>query len=129
MERIFKIDFFELAFLAEACIPPVPIARSMFWNRLIDEYHEQMSEDERARLFEWIQRNPRFNMNNPDCYVFAKRFDPDNQYAIHAYKDKKRALYNCFKVGDRFYIKTNTSIKPEYITKFVKIQYKKLNEI
>ena len=27
----FEIDFFELAILAEACIPPRPIARAMFW--------------------------------------------------------------------------------------------------
>jgi len=34
----FQIDFFELAFLAEACIPPRPIARMMFWQHLTDYY-------------------------------------------------------------------------------------------
>ena len=53
----FSIDFFELSFLAEACIPQRPIARSMFWNNLTDVYWEQMSEQERASLFAWMNRN------------------------------------------------------------------------
>ena len=42
----FKIDFFELAFLAEACIPPVPIARAMFFADLSDKYYHQMTQEE-----------------------------------------------------------------------------------
>jgi len=42
---MFKIDFFELAFLAEACIPERPIARAMFWHSLTDKYWEQMTPD------------------------------------------------------------------------------------
>jgi len=31
----FEIEFDELCFLTEACIPPVPIARAMFWEDMI----------------------------------------------------------------------------------------------
>ena len=41
----FTIDFFELAFFAEACIPPSPIARAMFWQNLTKRYWSQMTED------------------------------------------------------------------------------------
>ena len=53
----FNIDFFELSFLAEACIPPRPIARTYFWQNLSKVYWYQMTENERERLFEWINRN------------------------------------------------------------------------
>ena len=36
----FQIDFFELAFLAEACIPPVPIARASFFADLSDTFNQ-----------------------------------------------------------------------------------------
>ena len=50
----FKIDFFELMFLAEVCIPQVPIARAMFFENMSDTYYHQMSPDERIKAFEWI---------------------------------------------------------------------------
>lgn len=53
----FKIDFFELLFLAEACIPPSPIARATFWQNLTNVYYEQMTDNERSRLFSFMNRN------------------------------------------------------------------------
>ena len=44
MENKFNIDFFELCFLAEACIPPRPIARAMFWDTLINEHYYNLTE-------------------------------------------------------------------------------------
>lgn len=72
----FKIDFFELAFLAEACIPPVPIARQTFWDRLIDEIYDQLNQNQRDRLFEWITKNERFDLKNKDCERFCYKFSP-----------------------------------------------------
>lgn len=54
------IDLFELAFLSEACIPPRPIARASFWDRLINEIYNQLSANERERLFDWITKNDLF---------------------------------------------------------------------
>jgi hypothetical protein len=52
----FTIDFFELAFLVEACIPPRPIARSMFFDDVSDIHYHKMTKEERQRLFDWIIR-------------------------------------------------------------------------
>jgi hypothetical protein len=41
----FTIDFFELAVLAEACMPPNPIARTMFWQHLTDVYWEDVKKE------------------------------------------------------------------------------------
>ena len=35
----FDITFEEFAILASVCIPPRPIARTMFWYNVIDKYY------------------------------------------------------------------------------------------
>ena len=116
----FEIDFFELAFLAEACIPQVPIARAMFWQHLTDVYWEQMTRDERNRLFEWMNRNEYYKESltkHEDTKVFHARFDPDNQYLVHT----DNGLYLTYLLRDNYYIKRNTWISKEGITKVEKL--------
>jgi hypothetical protein len=122
MEK-FSIDFFELAFLAEACIPPRPIARSMFWDRLINEIYDELSKDERIRLFEWIPRNPCFNLENEDCQLFFARFNPENQYEVTYIYEGEKKVIECFMLNERYYTTKNISIYEKYITKVEKIQY------
>ena len=120
----FTIDFFELAFLAEACIPPNPIARTMFWQHLTDEYWEQMSDEERDRLFEWLNKNDRYKRsleNEEETQIFHARFDPDNQYMVYTTMDGKDDVNRAFKYKDLYYIKRNSWITPEFITKVEKI--------
>lgn len=118
----FTIDFFELSFLAEACIPPVPIARGTFWQDLINKHFYVMTPNERARLYTWItERNLRFNLENEDCKMFALRFNPDNQYMITTkYKDKVEA-HEAFKVGERYHVSTSSWIEEKYINNVQKI--------
>jgi len=81
----FTIDFFELAILAEACIPPRPIARAMFWQSLTDKYWYQLTEGERIHLFEWLQKSWMYEESlekEEDTQEFHARFNPDNQYMI-----------------------------------------------
>ena len=59
----FNIDFFEFSFLVEACIPPRPIARAMFWDDVINKYYHVLTDNERQRLFEWINRCDNFTYN------------------------------------------------------------------
>jgi hypothetical protein len=126
-ESTFTIDFFELAFLAEACIPPTPIARSMFWDNLTNRYWAQMTENERERLFEWLNKNWKYRDNvkeeHPDTMVFHHRYNPDNQYMVkivyNGVEEDKRA----FKMGDRYYVSINVSITPEYIVNVEKINF------
>ena len=111
----FKIDFFELAFLAEACIPPRPIARTMFWQSLTDRYWHQMTEGERAHLFEWLNKNEIYRdslENNADTQIFHARFDPENQYYVNTREEEK---IRAFKIGDRYYTGKQW-IAEEYIT-------------
>jgi hypothetical protein len=108
----FKIDFFELAFLAEVCIPPRPIARTMFWHNLIDIYHDQMTQEERTRLFEWLK--PNLDMTDKDCQMFYDRFNPDNQYMVIAETTKVMKI-KCFKHNGSFHTSRNRTIMETYI--------------
>jgi hypothetical protein len=120
MERTFQIDFFELAFLAEACIPPRPIARAMFWQHLTDQYWYQMSEAQRAHLFNWLQKNPYYEESlakEEETQIFHARFDPNNQYLVYTNYQNKEEVHRAFKLNDRFYTKRNSSIFEDYINK------------
>ena len=120
----FNIDFFEFSFLVEACIPPRPIARAMFWDDVIDKHYHKLTDNERVRLFEWINRNPcmqdGIEEGNEDCLLFNARFNPDNQYKVHTNYNDKLEVYDAFKLNDRYYIKKNTSIEDKYIVKVEK---------
>ena len=114
----FQIDFFELAFLAEACIPPRPIARAMFWQSLTDKYWAQMTEGERNHLCEWLQKNYYYKESleqQEDTKVFHARFDPDNQYMVKVNYEGKEEDRRTFKMGDRYYIDSKSFISEEYI--------------
>jgi hypothetical protein len=131
----FQIDFFELAFLAEACIPPRPIARSMFWQNLTDQYWAQMSDAERAHLFEWMNRNDYYKQSlekEPETQIFHARFNPDNQYEVKTVHAGKEKTVRAFKMhGDeaegfsnRYYTKRAQWISPEYIVEINKLKIK-----
>jgi hypothetical protein len=114
----FQIDFFELSFLAEACIPPRPIARAMFWHSLTDKYWEQMTEGQRIHLFEWIQMSWVYEESlekEVDTQVFHARFDPHNQYMVKTNYEGKVEEHRAFKMGDRYYTKRNKWITKEYV--------------
>ena len=114
----FEIDFFELAMLAEACIPPRPIARAMFWQSLTDKYWYQLTENERTHLFEWLQKSWVYEESlekEEDTQVFHARFNPDNQYIVTTNYEGKIQEHRVFKMGSRYYIKRNTWITEESI--------------
>jgi hypothetical protein len=124
----FNIDFYELAFLAEACIPPRPIARSMFWNNLTSVYWHKMSDAERAHLFDWMNKNDCYKeslLKQSDTQVFHARFDPDNQYIVTTNWNGRLEEHRVFKQTvresdgestERYYTGINSHIVSEYIT-------------
>ena len=114
----FTIDFFELMFLAEACIPPQPIARSMFWIDLCDKHYHEMSSDERKRLFDWL--TPKIDLSNEDCKYFYARFDPNNQYCLKATYQGETSEINCFLHDGKYTISHNCFIADEFIDKVKK---------
>jgi hypothetical protein len=122
----FTIDFFELAFLAEACIPPRPIARAMFWQNLTKIYWADMSEDERDHLFEWMNRNDWYKESlkkEEDTKIFHSRFDPDNQYMVKVKMEGHEQEYRAFKrwtseeegFTNRYWVGHDSYIPEEYI--------------
>lgn len=116
----FKIDFFELSFLAEACIPPKPIARTFFWQNLISKYFHQMTANEKIRLFNWLNRNDWYQESLKKeewTQIFHARFDPDSQFKVTTELNGKEEEYMCFKLNDRYYTEVNKWIVPEYIKK------------
>ncbi len=120
-DRKFCIDFFEFAFLVEACIPPNPIARSMFWDRVVEEHYHELTDDERARLYEWIGRNPAYQhgleRGNEGCQLFEARFNPETQYRVTATFEGKTETYDCFLLNGKYHTSKSTSVVEEYITK------------
>ena len=123
MKRKFKIDFYEFSFLVEACIPPRPIARAMFWDDVCDVYYHQMNKDERERLFEWIPRDSNFNLRNNNCARFYARFNPKRQYLVttEIFKgiehEGKKEEHETYKFYDKYYTSKNKYINEENIIK------------
>lgn len=114
MER-FNIDFFELSFLAEACIPPRPIARMSFWYKLIDFHYDKLTKEERTLLLDWITKNSSFDIENEDCLLFHNRFNPTNNYKIIVEHKGNIEEYECFLHQGKYYTKSNKWINPELI--------------
>ena len=115
----FTIDFFELAFLAESCIPPRPIARMYFWKNLTEIYWHNMTEGERHHLFIWLNKNPWYPESlekEEETKIFHARFDPDNQYMVKTKHKGKEEEHRAFKLSDRYYLGTTKFIAEEYIT-------------
>lgn len=121
----FTIDFFELSFLAEACIPPRPIARTCFWINLTDKYWEQMTENERARLYEWLNKNLRYEQSlkeEEDTQIFDARFNPNNQYMVSYDKgEDTKGTVRAFLRNDTYWVSTTKYITKEYITNIEKL--------
>jgi hypothetical protein len=117
----YNIDFFELLFLAQTCIPPVPIARATFWHRLINEIYYDMSDDECNRLFDSITTNRSFKKENEDCQWFYARFNPNNQYILSCFHKGKVKEITCFKKDDKYWTQINRSINENYIKSVTKI--------
>jgi hypothetical protein len=123
-DKRFEIDFFEFAFLVEACIPPQPIARRSFWDKVINHYYKQLTDSERARLYEWTTRNPCFDLKNEDCQLFAARFNPANQYKVTTLYEGKTEVHDCFFWKKEYHTSKSRSILKKYI-----IQVEKANQI
>jgi len=124
----FTIDFFELAFLAEACIPPRPIARTMFWQNLTNIYWSQMTEGERIHLFEWLQKNWQYEESlskEADTQIFHARFNPKNQYIVKTNYNDKEEMHRAFKMGEKYYTTSSSWIAEEYIVEIEKFAPKR----
>lgn len=121
----FEIDYFEFCFLVEACIPPRPIARAYFWQKVIDKYYYELTQNERDRLFEWVNRHTSMEEgiknNNEDCLLFNARYDKNNQYLVHYKYNGVEDVKEAFLWKKDYYIAKNTLINNDYIVKIEKL--------
>ncbi len=120
----FNIDFFEFSFLVEACIPPRPIAREMFWDDVINKHYHVLTENERQRLFEWINRCDNFIYNlekNENCQLFNARFNKENQYNIKTLYEGKGQIIEAFKWQKKYHISKTQSINEDYILEITRV--------
>lgn len=121
----FDIDFIEFSFLVCSAIPPRPIARAMFWNRVIDQYYKVLTKNERANLFEWVGREDDFKRGienkNEDCELFYARFNPDNQYLVKTLFKGKEGESECFKYKELYHTSRTSSINEDFIKEITKI--------
>lgn len=115
IKKPFKIDFFELMFLAQVCIPPVPIARAMFWQDLSDIHYHEMSQSERKRMFDFIVNQDNFTLENKDHDYFFCRFYKFNQYSVEC--EGMKGSIKVFKYEGKYHKSENTSINDAYILK------------
>lgn len=121
---MFTIDFFELAFLVEACIPPVAIARYSFWTKVIDSIYYQLTNKQREQLYVWITDHPRFNIDNEDCNLFHLRYNPHNQYEVSVKQDSDfniTVTHKAFLHNDEYYISMNTRLVKNRIVNINKL--------
>ena len=84
-----------------------------------------MTQNERDRLYEWINRTYRMEeglkAKDEDCLLFNARFDKNNQFLVSTVFNGEEKTTEAFKFEDRYYIKRNVSIAEEYITKVEKL--------
>lgn len=124
-QRFGDIDFIEFAFLVEACSGRQPIARSMFFQRVIDKYYYLLTQDERDHLFEWINRSYSFESGletkDENCLLFNARFDRNNQFLVHTFFGEKENKTEAFLLDGKYHTSKSTSINEEYITKVEKL--------
>jgi hypothetical protein len=121
----FVIDFFELAFLTEACIPPTPIARHCLWMDVCDKHYHNMTVEERARLYDWIQRSAEHRsdrtLKDENYLYFLARYNPDNQYVLETtFKDVDENI-ETFLFEGKYHTKKNQWVSEEYINKINKV--------
>ena len=112
-----QINFFEFIFLVEACIPPVPIARAHFWEKVINEYFGKLSWEQRIHLFKSISTSSRFSHENEDCQWFYARYNPGNNYRVFTKYMGQRELHLAFLKDGRYWVGKNRYIDPDHFVK------------
>jgi hypothetical protein len=119
-ENKFVIDFFELAFLTEVCLPKSTIARHTFFMDVINKHYNKMSWEQRKHLFQWIGK--KLNMEYEESQIFYARFNPENQFNVTTFYQGVKSDVKAFLLNDTYYISSNQSINNDYIESVEKLK-------
>ena len=117
----FQIDFFELAFLTEACLPKSTIARYSFFMNVIDRHYHNMTWEQRKHLFEWIGR--KLNMEYEESQIFYARYNPDNQFNVKILNGEIEENVEAFLFKQKYMISSNGRVNENNIKSVEKIQF------
>lgn len=117
----YKIDFFELMFLAESVIPPGPIARSMCFDDFSEKHYHNMSDNQRKQFFKHVQKCYGFSLENEQCRHFFARFNPENQYIVKCFYAGKAQEVECYRYDNEYRVSKDSFVNQEYIKE---IKYK-----
>lgn len=112
-ENKFVIDFFELAFLTEACLPKSTIARHTFFMDVIDTHYHKMNWEQRKHFFTWIGK--KLNMEYEESQIFYARFNPDNQFNLTTLYQGKTENIEAFLLNDIYHVSSSRSVNNDYI--------------
>ena len=128
------LDIHEVYFLLESCFRGSHL-RTPTIDRFTDMFYEELSENDRYRLFTWLHRDfgerdggyvPRDRLCGSDEWFFA-RFDPNNQYEV-TYRGMKgeKIVVRAFKKDNdgRYYVGLRLSVVPEVIVSVRKLNIK-----
>ena len=118
-ETNFSIDFFELTFLAQSCIPQAPIARTMFWQRLVNDIYHKLSDNDRERMYNFMLRDIT-DKNNKDIQWFLARYDKDNQYIVTTDHNGYDERTEAFLFKDNYYVGIDRFFNNKFIKKIEK---------
>lgn len=121
----FSIDFFELIYLAEACICPGTIGRAMFWDKLVDTHFFALNKEQRMRMFESINRHALFQdglaCGNEHCILFNARFDPSNQFLVKTMYEGNEGEHKAFLLDGKYHTDKSTCISKDFIVEVKQI--------
>ncbi len=118
-EKKFVIDFFELSFLTEACLPQSTIARHTFFMDVVDIHYHKMSWEQRKHLFQWIGK--KLNMEYEESQMFYARFNPDNQFNLSTSYQGKKENVEAFLLNGNYYVSSNRRVNNDYIESVEKL--------
>jgi len=118
---MFKINLTQLKVLANRCIPPVPIARAMFWENLIDVHYDLIPQTDRIIFFYEMMDNKyfvqRLEEDNEDAILFFNRYNPETQYEVTVEYEGKIQRFNAFLHNDEYHVSSRSRIHKDYIIK------------
>ena len=121
-----ELDIFELSFLIEACLPPKPIARAMFFDRVIDEIYHELTVKDRALILKWAQRSMdgRYsdNTSDPQYLEFVARYDAGNQYLVKGELKGKTEEIEAYLFNGEYKTTRQSFVRPDAIVSVEKIK-------
>jgi hypothetical protein len=117
----FKINFFDLMWLAESVIPPRPIARSACFDSFSDVHYHAMTERERKQFFEHVQKCHGFTLENEQCQHFYARFNPKNLYRVTSLINGKQTEHICYMFNEKYHVTSKRWIVNDYIKSVTRI--------